>query len=333
MVTLDAVVETLSKLHMLKDYISALYKDIDEIILSPRLNIKDRRAVSALHVQQNEITMIGQLADLSIKKLFADMKLTVEFFHDHLPSSISNPLVELLIPGLVSRLISDWLSISLPIDTKGIPGFEEVLVLVVDFGDTLELYGWPGKGELIAWVNKIPQIWIDNRREISLDQIRKLLAGGLGKSETVERIETQVLSRGDEWNASWSDNERDDNSENLTLPDARDLQSKDQEEDDVSAWGLDSDDNDESLKESLEGLDVEHEDADAWGWGDETENIETSHPIEATNTKINGRPEASDQAARKITLKETYNITTLPKAIFEIITQIISDAETLKSPG
>ena len=321
------------------------------MILSPRLKFESGRTLYSLHIKESEIKTNGKLIDFSIQNLFKDMNLVVDFLHAQLPSSVASPLANQLIPRLTSLLISDWLSLELPTNITEFSNFETVLTTVVQFANVLESYGWGGKDRLLEWGNQIPHVWLTKRKETSLDEIRKLLARGLGKSERVERIETQMLSReddvfkakngDDEWNASWSDDEGGDTGKMPKPSDVKVSLGADakasEEDEDVSAWGLDDENTDDTSRKTPTISDSGNDDADAWGWGDENEDSEASQLAEGSYSDraiaaTNGRHEAPDRSIREVTLKEDYNITALPKPILEVITHLVSDAEALRSP-
>lgn len=329
-------------MNLLKGHVSNLCEQLDTIILSPLLKVQAGRTVNSLQIDDDEIKILGKLTDLNIEKLLRDLNLLVEFLHAQLPSSVSRLLAEQLMPRLTSRLISDWLSVEVPIDIEEFPNFQNVLADVAQFTDILDSYGWQGKERLIEWSSQISHVWLNKRKEISLDKIRKLLAGGLGKSESVERVETQILSReddvfkakngDDEWNAGWSDEEGGDTDKIPKLLDAKISKAENkgvgEEDEDVSAWGLgDENTYEETQKENPTISKAANDEVDAWGWGDENEDTEV--PQQA---KMDGQEKEPDHTAREVTLKETYNITALPKEILQIIMRLISDAETLRSP-
>lgn len=323
-----------------------LYEELDFTILKPRLKPEVEGSVQSLQVEDNEIKATKLLTDFTMQKLFSDMHLFVGFLYDQLPSSVSMPLSELLIPRLNSLLISHWLSLNLPTDVKAIQDLKDVLGLTIHFADTLDSYRWCGKDQLVSWANSIPQVWLNKRRGVSLDEVRRLLAEGLGESEAVERVETQMLSHGDDvfadkrrdddWNADWSDDEEADLVEKADLTSVEE-QPEHGDEEGVNAWGFDDDTNNDSLKEIADLSGTGNDEADAWGWKDEAENDEAAPPEEKVQigpekSNVNGHPEAQGRPEKEITLKETYNITALPKQMFEVITQLIFDAEVLRSP-
>ena len=339
MVEASAVIDAFTRLNLLEMQISSLRQDIEDVILKPRLTIHGEGVVQSLEVEDNEIRICGALTDLSIRRLSTDMHLFVEFLYTQLPSSISLPLSKSLMPSLISQLISKWLSVAVPIDVERITEFKDDLILVVRFAEVLDFYGWPGKDLLTEWINGIPQVWLSKRREILMNKVRILLAGGAGKTEEVERTETQMLPHhadDNDWNAGWSDEEGGDTGKSPQPSDAKTAEREGEEEEDVSAWGLDDEANNEVLNEGSESLDNDNEDARAWGWGEENEDTEDTKPERVDHagrkkSAINGHLDTLN--SREITLRETYKITALPKEILEIIMQLIGDAAMLKTPA
>lgn len=334
------------KLNHLNSFIKLLYEELDLVILNSRLKPAVGGSVRSLHVKDDEIQATEQLTDLTLPKLFEDLHLLVEFLYTRLPSSVSMPLSKLLVPRLISLLISQWLSVNLPTDVKAIHDFKGVLTLTLQFAEHLNSYQWCGKDQLVEWANNIPQVWLNKRRGTSLDQVRCFLERGLGEAETVERVETQLVSSGDDtfasatrnddWNATWSDDEEANPAEKLNLSSTH-KQTAQGTDEEVDAWGFDDDTQDDSPKKVPNVMDTENEEADAWGWKDETEEDEAAQLKEASQSdlgksSINGHHGTHVHAKQEVTLQESYHISTLPKQIFALITQSILDAETLKSP-
>lgn len=266
----------------------------------------------------------------------------IDFLRTRLPPTVVAPLSGMLMPNLISRMLSTWLSSAVPMELNGMQEFQGTIDLVLQFAEDLKSYQWPGTSDLMTWTKGVPRAWLEKRRETSLDSTRKLLTKGLGKIQTVERVETQVLSREDDvlaagggsdnWDAEWSDEEAKESAKPTAEHGA-----DNGEGEDVSAWGLDDDTYDQNIKEAPMHTDVANEDSDAWGWGDEANTVKSSEPLRpvpngSRKSRTNGRPDAPPHVEREVTLKETYNITSLPSEVLEIITNIRSDAETLAKP-
>lgn len=343
---IQTLVTAMTKLQLFDNVLLLFSKDLETLVVAPRLQVGADGKVGSLEIDGDEISVSGESSDLSAEALFSDLDSIIVFLRTRLPSSVVEPLAQHLMPRVIPRLISTWLASAVPEDLDGVEDFQDTMTLAQSFGNSLESNRWPGRRELVEWTRSIPSVWLRKRQEISLNQIRKLLSHGVGTIETVERVETQLLSRhdevfasnsgGDDWNAGWSDDES--GSPTKTQAPSTSNAAEGEDEDDVSAWGLDDE------KENGTGQDAqEHSatadadaDADAWGWGDENEGEEMKRAPQLsqpnrTSTQGNGVARAPEQAEREITLKEKYNITSLPKEILEMITRIVSDAEKLET--
>ena len=343
---IQTLVAAMTKLQLFDNVLLLFCKDLEMLVVAPRLQVGADGKVGSLEIVGDEISVSGESSDLSAEALFSDLDSIIAFLRTRLPSSVVEPLAQHLMPRLIPRLISTWLASAVPEDLNGVEDFQDTMSLVQNFGNSLESNKWPGKRDLVDWTRSIPDVWLRKRQETSLDQTRKLLSHGVGMVEAVERVETQVVSRhdevfasnsgGDDWNAGWSDDES--GSPTKTQVPSTSNVAEDEDEEDVSAWGLDDE------KENGAGQDdQEHSavadadaDADAWGWGDENEGEESKKApqpsqLNRKTSQSNGLARAPEQAEREVTLKEWYNITSLPKEILEMITKIVSDAEKLET--
>lgn len=300
--------------------------------------------MGGLRIEGNDIHISERVSDTSIATLSGDISSIIDYLATRLPSSVAVPLSQLLMPSLTSRLISIWLSPSIPPNLDGMQDFQAILGVVLNYADQVETYGWHGKDELVDWVERAPRVWLTKRRETSLDGVRRLLIRGLGNKKTVERIETQVVTRGDDlftgknggddWDAEWSDNNEDGPpSCNKSTRGVEDEENEDEEkeEEGVSAWGLDEDTSEEQTAKDPETHGPGDVDNDAWGWRDDDDDDGKPSP-RAVSPRNNGNHTLSHRTERKVTLKETYNISALPEEILEIIKQMVADAETLAHP-
>ena len=336
-IEIDTVVTALTKLDLLQSKILTFRKDFEAVILTPRLQPQSDGTVGSLYIEGNDIHISERLSDTSIATLSVDINSIIEYLATRLPSSVAAPLSEVLMPSLTTRLISDWLSPSIPPDLDGMVDFQAILAVVLDYADKVESYGWHGKNDLVEWVERAPRVWLNRRRETSLDRVRRLLVRGLGNAKTVERIETQVVTReddlftgnkgGDDWDAGWSDNDVDESQNFNKSPHGGE---EEEEEEGVSAWGLDEDTNEEQTAKDPDQHGAIDVDNDAWGWRDDNEVGDVS--LRASSPKDNVNHATSHRTEREVTLKETYNITALPEEILDIIKQTVADAEILAHP-
>lgn len=342
-ISIDTVVEALSKLRLLDTAIARLCRDFDMIILSPRLSIGSDRVVEDIEINGDDIQASGRVLDMSITAVLKDLHRIAEYLSTRLPPSIAVPLSEKLIPVIASRLISGWLLPSVPLSLDGAHEFRGTLSLVLGFTEYLDELGWTGQSRLAEWVDKSPEIWLAKRKEAAIADVRILCFRGIQEKRLVERVETQMISKGDAiiagndqqddgWGAEWGDEEE----EHSTKPQHP---AGHEEEEDISAWGLEDDEpqeetrNQDDKRQEEVGEDEEDE-ADAWGWGDEDDNeaappTSTSKPAEPLRVNGTGGGTQSRPTERELTLKETYTVTAVPDSIIEIIMQVVSDVDTL----
>ncbi|KAL9118319.1 MAG: hypothetical protein Q9187_005137 [Circinaria calcarea] len=343
---IDTVATALAKLDLLRSKIITLRRGIDDVVITPRLRSQADGTVASLVTEENVIRVNGRSSDLSTAKLLSDIRMLVDYLSTNLPPAIAIPLSEILMPGLISRLKSGPLLSSVPTDLEDIADFQHTLDLVLRFANTLDQHGWQGKASLVEWTNQSPRVWLDKRRETSLQQVRKILLKDLGEPRAVERIETQTVLRdddmfaangcNDDWNANWSDG---DNEEDLNLGSSQHGEMPGEVvEEDVSAWGLEDDIAEESNERRNGQTEDITDETDAWGWGDEDDIAGSPKgpnlpPRPAQPPKVNGRTTSIPSAGHQMTLKETYNITALPEQILAIIVQAILDVEKLSHPN
>lgn len=343
---LETTAIMMKRLGMLDEALKQLCNDLNQIVVAPRLSVSAEGFVEPFDIEDHVVSRAEHSSDLSAQAVFDDLQSLIEFLKGRLPSIITVPLAKQLMPPLISRLTSTWLASAVPEDVEGMTKFKNTLVLAHGFGQWLESVLWPGKAELNTWVEAIPDLWLRKRQELSLGEVRNILSRGMKSTETVERAETRVLSQddevfagtnvGDDWNASWSDEEEDSSSKSKTAMNAGDGEIADEE--DVSAWGLDDekDTADPAHEPTVESN--ADEGADTWGWGDENEpdSPVRTKPSLLTSSKqdlpkANGPPKSANSADRELTLRETYTITSLPRDILDLILAVIADSNTLES--
>ncbi|KAL8807536.1 MAG: hypothetical protein Q9182_000701 [Xanthomendoza sp. 2 TL-2023] len=329
---ISTVADAMEKLGLLDEHIVNFGNELEAVIIMPRLQLQDGLEGRLLVVESDCIKITESPFSDNLHHLFDDLGVLIGFLQMHLPPSIIGPLSQGLAPNLVEKLISVRLSTTIPDAFAALHGLDSTCHEVFAFSETMHSYGWPGAARLQAWVNSIPELWVEKRQRISLDQLRRLLKRGYGHIKPVERVETQVISQQDQlftgtanndvWNGGWSEQEESNPvGIKYNLQNAEDGH----EENDVSAWGLD-DQGDEAIRSRDAASSAESEDEDdAWGWGDDT-NTEAPprETVKPSCQGVNGRG-----SERAITLREIYNITALPIGIRDLISSIISDLDEL----
>jgi protein transport protein DSL1/ZW10 len=132
----------------------------------------------------------------------------------------------------------------------------------------------------------------------------------------------------DDWGAAWGDEE--EKADNAPEPQiSKPATGSEHEDDGADAWGWNEEQ--DSSKETPEGLKETIEDEDdsaaAWGWGDED-------TAEADQEPTTQEPVSSAQEqTRELVLKETYNISSMPEPVLELIFSILEDGALLTGGG
>ncbi|KAI4208369.1 MAG: hypothetical protein LQ348_000220 [Seirophora lacunosa] len=334
------IATAMQQIGLLEGVISNLVNQIEYAIITPRLQQRADICERRLLEEKNAIRLSQPSSPSDLGRLLHDLGVFLRFIQTRLPSSISDPLSKICGPSLVESLISTRLSAAVPQEVAALQHFNSTLEEVNRFSQTMDDHGWPGANQLRAWTNSIPQIWLEKRQRQSLGQVRKLLQRGLGDIKSVERVETQTVSQqdglfhgnqgNDDWNAEWSEGE--ESSFGVKQVESQNT-SADTEVEDVRAWGLD-DGKEENKTVDNSSVGGKDDEADAWGWGDDNDNDEGSQSPQRTSDKpfrqgINGHAQARRGSEREVTLRESYNITSLPLEILDLINNIIADAYVL----
>ncbi|KAK3072531.1 ribosome biogenesis protein ytm1 [Teratosphaeriaceae sp. CCFEE 6253] len=339
-VTLDMVVVTAQALGIFDGLVQKLSRDVERTIIRPRLVVDDEWQVARVVVSDTELSCAQRQDDTSLGSLFSDLQQIVDFLADQLPTNITVPLSETLIPALAARLDDLWLEPAVPLDIDEMPAFQETLSSVKHLADLIERHGWHGTRQLRAWVQNAPRTWLTKRREAVLGDVRNLVFAGLRETKTVERIETQMVNKDDhqvlqggggekggeeDWDSAWDEPEEEARA--AKPPSVRRESAPKADDDEGSAWDTEDMD-DQGSGDGKTGSD----EGDGWGWGDERD----KPPSPVANKKAQKAPARIAPAAqpkeRQMTLRETFTVTAVPNGVLQIIQHIIADAKTLSGP-
>ena len=268
----------------------------------------------------------------------------MSYFAERLPEELVQSLSNVMMPVLIPRIISTWLDSAVPSSLDEMDNFQGIVEAVQHFVGALRASNYTGFDELQEWVDNLPRVWLSKCRETALDSVRSRLAEGLGDSKVVERVETHTVSRSegkelaangvapdDAWDSAWSDDE-------APKPDAGDQPKPEITDEDDGAdnwgWGDDGGAADAETEDAKPPLPAEstpapgEDDAmDAWGWGDDDTTDTTAvqaAPEAETSTKT-----VNDSQTRELTLKETYNISSMPEPVLALISAVLEDGASL----
>lgn len=261
------------------------------------------------------------------------------YLSERLPEELVYSLSNVMMPDLIPRIISKWLETAVPASLKDMDEFRRVTEAVKAFCSRLQSLKFSGFQELQEWVDDAPRVWLSKCRETALDSVRSKLAQGLGQSKEVERVETQIISRSegrelaangvapqtdddDDWGAAaWGDEGVDTKEDPNSRPDTN-------EDDGTDAWGWGEDDtaNEQPsapAEQPQAEAPAEDDPTEAWGWGEEDAAGATSGEPAANATSTTNRQ------TRELTLKETYNVSSMPEPVLALVSAILEDAASL----
>lgn len=322
----------MSRLNLLAAANDKFQNDLISAIVEPIL-VPSRDGYSrTLQADDSSLQVGPEPSEATVSEVLDRVATVLEFLRRCLPSAVVDPFSANFIPTLSSKVIASWLSSAIPTELTGLGDFERMLDDVLGLAKKIESFGWQGQEELVSWVNQAPRLWLARRRVDSLDQVRKVLAASQGTTQQVERVEKEQVSQendvllekppSDDWDAEWDDDEDESKAPKVNTQD---------DEEDVSAWGLDDD-----AKEEAGTAADDDDGADAWGWGDEDQEEAPEDPPhkESSATKpVNGKQSAAPSTSpTEITLREVYTVTDIPASILRIVRQQVQDAEAISQP-
>ncbi|KAI0872278.1 hypothetical protein GGS24DRAFT_23353 [Hypoxylon argillaceum] len=321
---------------------AVLWHGLDQILIRPRTSL-EHSVVPAIQVENATLLLSGK-ADRTVASLFQDIETVLEYLSQRLPEELIHSLSSIMMPDLMPSIITSWLEPVVPTSLKDMDEFQKIIDATKAFCTRLETLKFLGFEELQEWVQNVPRVWLSKCRETALDSIRIKLSQGLGDPKEIERVETQIVSQeeerrlapdsaaptnGDGWDAAWNDSEVVANTEDQP----NQPKNEDGGDDGADAWGWgdDGDDGDDinetnttvaDANSKHDGL-TEEDAAAAWGWGDEEDATDAKDAMMANE---DARPTASTRA---LTLKETYNISSMPEPVIALILAILEDGASL----
>jgi protein transport protein DSL1/ZW10 len=276
--------------------------------------------------------VLSGAADTSIPQLFQDLGTVLEYLSERLPEELVYSLSNVMMPDLIPRIISDWLEPAVPTSLEDMDEFQNIIDATRFFCGRLKKFKYSSFDDLQEWVQNLPRVWLAKCRETALDSIRTTLSQGLGEPKEIERVETQTVSQeegkrfalnhtnptnGEAWDAAWQDEQPSKDNKN------------EEEDDGADAWGWGDDGEAEESPAAVAEpkQDDPSDDADvaeAWGWGDE--DIATDM---TENDAIENKESSQPPSTHELTLRETYNISSMPEPVLALITAILEDGASL----
>jgi centromere/kinetochore protein ZW10 len=345
LVDINTVVTALDRLNLLDGVIARFCRDLDRVILSSRFVTGTDKVVTAFEINGDDIQLAGRVNDDSVKQALQDIQSIAEYLSTRLPPSVTVPLSSKLVPVIASRLINNLLLPAVPTSTNGVHAFQETLSYVLGLVEHLDELGWSGQSRLTEWVDGSAEIWLAKQKEAAVSKVQTLFPKRVAEKKFVERVETQVVTKGDALHAGHDEQEDDwgaDWDEEKSAPKSEERIPEVAEEEDMSAWGEEEDEmpieeKSQSVAEAEKPTD--NDDTDDWGadWDEDNESKSAAPP--QTQVKPSATPKSNGKSAapkppkeQEVTLRETYTVTAMPDSIIELILQVIADVEALNTP-
>ena len=339
-ITTQSVLEAFERLGALEMATKAIYKNIDRVILEPITSHGLGKHAVSIRVDKGRLDISHVPEEKNVHNVLDSISSALDYLQWNLPESIEAAIASAIIPGLVSTLVTEWLSPCVPLELADMPELEALQTRVSTLAKKLSTSAWPGSQGLLDWVELAPRTWLTRRRMASLDRVRNALALKRGSSRQVERIERQVVSKqdgvfatdgdGDDWNTGWNDDNQ------IGMQDTH----SQTEEDDVSAWDFDADDETDQHRTAgrtdIASDGQDDESAEGWGWDEDNpqKNRDSTPAMKNTNTKKLSRNGTNGDVlqGREVTLRELYTVTDIPDHILDIISKDVQEATDVKDP-
>ncbi|PTB69462.1 hypothetical protein BBK36DRAFT_1187199 [Trichoderma citrinoviride] len=347
-----------------------LWHNLDAAVVSPRMDAT-RSNIPGIRVEGDVLELAGS-SDGSAESLLSDLEQILTFVAQKLPADLLRPLADVMMGDIISKLTKGWLNPAVPSGLKDLDTFQALVSKMKGFCDTLQHNGFPGLEQIQDWATKAPTIWLEKSRETALDSVRVKLAGGIGESKRVEKIERQMvsiaegkeLSRtgagavadsndwGDDWGEAWDDEKAGDDQEQASQVEGHEDNHVEDDDGAADAWGWDDNDDaakdadekpEETKPEANEPADAPDEDdgADAWGWGDDGDGPEEEAQAEPAPAQApapvapaaKAKSGKAKEETRELVFKETYSISSMPEPVLELIFSILEDGAALTKDG
>ncbi|KAJ6440021.1 centromere kinetochore protein [Purpureocillium lavendulum] len=342
--TLQEAVIGLKAYKEVDERMEQLWRNVDAALVTPRMDVK-RTTFPAIKASRDVLELEGQ-ANASIDSLLSDLENVFVFLSHKLPSDLLQSLSAVMMGEVVPRLIKQWLNPAVPTSLADMATFQGMVYRTTAFCSTLSENGYAGFDKLSDWADKAHMTWLEKCRETALDMVRRKLTGGIGQSKQVEKVEKHMVSLsegkelattgagaaadtndwGEDWGDAWEDN-ADVPGGNETHAEVGSKPAKGTEDDGTDAWGWDEEESTDHTGESTAAAAHDEDDnAAAWGWGDEDAAAE---PPLAQSKSRGPAASAKKEGTRELVLKETYNISSMPEPVLELIFSILGDGAAL----
>lgn len=186
-------------LGILPSHVSKLHRDIDSLIITPRMLAASDGNIARITASKTELQSSGKHKDTTAIEVIDDVYSITNFLDQALPTSISSPLLNKMLPSLILQLVSAWLDPSMPLKLDNLEPFQAITKKVEELAKFIEnsQVDMPSDADLQAWLKRVPQNWLARRKEAALADMRSSLYQSVKIKKTAEKTETQVVQNND----------------------------------------------------------------------------------------------------------------------------------------
>ncbi|KAG5358516.1 hypothetical protein CJU89_5110 [Yarrowia sp. B02] len=242
---------------------------------------------------------------------FSDSLVALVTVISTLPKDVSAPVIKRLSTPVTNKLLQS-LGKLIPDSVEGLPAFEAHLDLLETLEEKLTSLGWLSGDEITDWSFSLPEVWLSERKDKFLAEMRtKLLSGAVESvsedkktAKPVKAQESPKKARTASHSTTGSKQVRKSQSQtSLAASEGSDnwgdeLEFSDEEKESKEDWGWDEPIAEETAEETKSVAESAAESNEDWGWGDETDVAVDDHdgdvtvePVTSANMVTTNLPE------------------------------------------
>ena len=326
-VSLEHLLRVLEDLHAVDKLQHIVSRKFEEMICRPALSHSINGSRCSLDGTSYRLILSTEPGPNNDQDPLQRLLAIFDFLQSQLPKALSSAIGSSLSEGLVQKLISEWLTPSIPLNLSDFHNFSRKKTDIRYVADLLVTNRWPGHRALVEWIENLSPLWVEARRARSLDAVREVLRSPRGPNKEVKR--TECRDRGEERDL-FLDQTANSNTANLGLNAVATVavsgQPTNTEDEDLSAWDLEED------------IDAQSESS----YKMEASNVSLRADQRRSATENRNQHDSSDEADRKswiveaptngvsedgeVTLTETYRVTDIPEQFRDIVERDLDDA-------
>lgn len=273
---------------------------------------------------------------ISTLPLFSDSLVALTNVISTLPQEVSTPVIKRLSTPVTNKLLQS-LGKLIPDSVDGLPAFESHLDLLETLEEKLTSTGWLSGDEITDWSFSLPEVWLSERKDKFLAELRaKLLSGAVETVSEEKRSASRPISKAQEspkkartasHSTTGSKQVRKSQSQASLAPSEGsadnwgddDLEFSDEEKASKEDWGWDEPIAEEPTEETKSvAAESTAESNEDWGWGDETDVVVDDNEGDVTLG-------ASHAAAGNVAMVTTN----LPEILTSTITSFLNEGSQL----